>query len=528
MTQQRGSADTLERDIWGGAEPSGRPLLMMLLLALMLHVPAVPTRLSRWITFLLPTPVLADDGPQQDLVVPIDVDLLGEEPPPPSATAEPVAKAPKPIEKALEDSPSEDAIDEDAFFDDDPAEAAPAPEAPKPPEPAATSEEPEAPKPPPKEALPVGKLKDTFDAAGAVGAVRARHPNVNVYMASDVLRRSKLTPAFSKLLQAIPQWRQLIGGTGLDPMRDFDRILISGPQFRNPKWIVIAIRFNTTAARIKKALDGVIKRTKGKAEWIDPLTARIGKNGERYAVIVPGKRTLWILPADQKEDLERVREAGAFARTPPAGIVIDLKKPANAFKGAPFKFPSTITHVRLHFTMVKGGNYKVVAEGWDKSRAHAKRNAALLKDALDAVDMTKQIEDVALMPSFVKSWVKKRDVRVVGDTTFEVKGNRIVARADVSDKQLERIMRLAQNDIDQRTKNAKKRKKKADDAKAKLKKTGDLLDKLRKGRLARPKPGATTKPAVGVPSGAPTVKEPPLTPPAPEPPKPNGSDLSNP
>jgi len=326
-------------------------------------------------------------------------------------------------------------------------------------------------------------------AAGDAAAVRAEHPNVNVYLAADALRKRKISHDFSKLLSGIPQWQELIGGTGLDPLRDFDRILISGPQFRNPKWIVIAIRFNIPAHRMKQALDAVVKRSGPAGKWLDPLTAQIGKKGERYVVIVPAKRTMWILPESQKDDLDAVREAGAFARTPAAGIVVDLEHPANAFRGAPFRFPKSITHMRVHFKLDGSDGYRVVAEGWDSSHREAVENANFLEQAIDAIDAAKQLEDVEVVPDFMKKWVKKKNIRAVGETTFEVHGKRIVATADVNDRQLERIMRFIQADLDRRAdqkkKSAEKAKKGADDAKDGLQQTARLIGKLEAARAAK-------------------------------------------
>ncbi|MEZ4446547.1 MAG: hypothetical protein R3B72_46135 [Polyangiaceae bacterium] len=502
-----GPTDTLSVRDFAALDPPRRIFAVMLLVALVLHLPALPTRLSQWFAFLIPTPSEPDE-PQQGVVLPIDVDLLSE--PEPAATAEP-APAPKPedLEKALKQEPPSNDVDENAFFDDGPGTekrgAHEEPEHETDDEPKAPQEPPAAPPPAPHapdapKVLPEGKLDDVFDAAGGPGAVRAQSPNVNVYLAADVLRRRKLATTFSQLLTSVPQWNELIGGTGLDPLRDFDRILISGPQFRNPSWIVVAIKFNVTAKRIKAALEKVVARSGEGGKWLDPLTAQFGPKGERYAVLVPSKRTLWILPKKQKEDIERVREAGAFARTPPAGIVVDLKNPANAFKRAPVAFPKTISHMRVHFTP-KGDAYEVRAEGWDESSLSAKQNAAFFAQAIDAIDVAKHVGDSELIPDFMKKRLSEK-LRFVNDASFTTQGSRIIATAEVTDKQLEKIMSLVRLDLDRQAEAIEKRRKAREEAKAKLDEADKTIEEAKIRRLGpavRPSASPSAAPA---PSGA--------------------------
>lgn len=449
VTQQRGPADTLtgpRTDIWGGVEPRLRPLLATMALALALHLPMLPTAFGYWFRMLFEDHTEEpDDGPQQEMVLPIDVDLLGDRP----VSDERKASAASTPTPPLPEHDTLEAVDE----------AAPAP-APKPP-PKAVATKPRKVKPKPTP-LPKGKLKDTFDASGDSGLARAKHPNVNVLIAADILRRRDLSKDFTELLTAVPQWQELIGGTDIDPLRDFDRILISGPQFANPAWIVVAIRYNKrmSAYEMKRQVDKVVKRAGKHGRWLDkPLpTAVIGKKGHRLVVIVPNKRMLWILPKDPGVDLAQLADAEPFARTPSAGIVVDLKHPSKPMRKNRFPFPKSIKHLRVHFSLKGQSGYQVEAEGWDKSPREAKLHAATMKSALDAL----QLE----LPGFLTKVFGKKKLRVVGDSTFEVTGKRIYARADLSGQQLSRIIRFIKHGLAKRSAAQKKRKAKREAAKA--------------------------------------------------------------
>ena len=503
MTHASGKADT-RRDMWGGLQPSLRPLAVMFVVASLLHLPLVPTHLSAWFRLLFRNvPAEVEEGPQQDLVLPFDVDLLSDTPEQSSGQDEAGSEA---VAEADETEPAQDS-DDDLLgdFDDDDEPDAGAPPPPKPPqgEPdagavaqpdagappldAGASDEPDAGPPAPvAEALPRGKLEDPY--GGDAQQVHATHPNVNVFIAADMLRKRDLHSQFSELLSSIPQWNALLGGTGIDPLRDFDKLLISGPQFRDPAWIVVVVKYRVSSGQMRKALDVVIKRDKGEAHWEERDVAVIGKDGSRVAMLVPKQKLLWILPLTQKDDLERARRSNPFAKTPKVGMVVDLRTPKNAFATSGFAFPESIDHMRLHFNLAQDG-YVVIAEGWDGSPAEATKHAAELEGAIAALDL------VDKAPDFLKGFANKLELSVLGDTSFTTDGKKIYAKALVSEKQVARIVRFIKKGIDDRAQRQKEAAEKRKEAKKRLEATKKLIRR-------RSPPGAKAKPAVHDPGKA--------------------------
>jgi hypothetical protein len=452
-------------------------------------------------------------------VLPFDVDLLGDSP---RAAGEPGDEPDDATPENPDDVAQDDEDDLEAFDDDDEADAGAPPSSQEPDGGAAEgldagsdagtptdagSDEADAAAPAPvAEALPQGKLEDAY--AGDPDQVRATDPNVNVYIAADVLRQRELHAKFSELLSAIPQWQALLGGTGIDPLRDFDQLLISGPQFRNAAWVVVVVKYKIGNDRMRKALDAVVQRDKGKARWKDKDTAILGKNGDRLAMLVPRRKLLWILPESQNADLDRARGADPFARTPPAGMVVDLRTPKNAFAGSGFGFPETIDHMRIHFNLAPAGGYVVTAEGWDASPAEAKKHAQELEAAVAALDL------VDKAPDFLKGFASKLELSVLGDTSFSTDGNKIYAKALVSEKQLARIVRFIKRGVDEREKKKKENAEKRKKEKAKLQQTKRILQRRQASKsqgedrnVREPPPPGTsgTGPAVPAPSAVSTA-----------------------
>jgi hypothetical protein len=500
-TQRRGSTATGRRDFWGSRPERLWPLVAALVAALALHLPILPTKASVWIRMLFEKKAVVDDGPQQEIVLPIDLDLAEPEPPKRDPDAEPSSqpRASANEGRASLDGANDGDVDLDAASEAGAGTAPPppAPE-PEPPAPLVETKEPEgaAPPKPPEPArealpepaaLPDGDLADPFEAAGDVGRLRAEEPNVNIYLAGDVLRTRALSEDFGALLTSVPQWQALLGGTGIDPMKHFDHVLISGPQMRDPQWIVVTVQYNLPSDRMKKAVDEIVARTKRGSQWLegyDVPVAVLGGKPKRFVVLVPDKRLLVVLPEEAEKLISRVAGLPGFAKSPGAGIVVDMIEPYKAFQAAPFQFPRSIGRMRLHFTLAGSEDYVVAAEAWDASPAEASEHAIFLKQRIDAFEI-----DLGAVGRLLGT----DKIRAVGDTSFDARGSKIHARAAVSHKQLKRIIGFIQSWLDARAEDAKAEAEKAKEAREKQIEAKKKLAEARKKLLEAKKKRAEAK-----------------------------------
>lgn len=480
---------------FGPAHP-GRGIGVALVLALALHTPTLPS-LSGILGALIPASEPVDDEPQQELILPIELDLDGDDDRPVGEETEPT-RPPEPDDEPETDEPEKEAPATDAPApapEPEPEVSTPEPEPQPEPEPVPAPEpEPDGeplPAPPP---LPRGKLADPFSVAGDVSRIRAATPNVNIYLAGDVLRRRKLSKQFGTLLSSIPQWAELLGGTNLDPMRDFDHVLLSGPQMRNPKWLVASVHFNCTAKKVKVAVDKVISRGDDGAKWLDGygelLVAAIGtKKLRRYAVILPKRRLLVVLPEQAKKQIPLIAKLPKFEQSGNAGIVLDVVNPAKAFRVLEFDIPKSLSRMRLHFAPIPGG-YDVRIEGWEKDAATAKATAAHLQK------------------EFKPRWgLSKKAVisKVIGGIAFTAKKNHVLGKFSIDEDKLSLVLDFAGGLVQDQI--AKVEKQKKDDARGKKTVDSELADNapprkhLDPGK--KPKPAASGKPDQGKPAPSP-------------------------
>lgn len=395
-----------------------RAFARALAIALFLHVPLVPSRVFDWVRFAFSHDVGDYDAADASAVVPIDLDLLAREPvAEPPAPAAPPPPAPPP-----------------ASSGDTPVDAgAPRPRTPPPPDGGAPpadgggATDGGAPAP----------VEDPMAAAGAAGKIAAKDPNVQLLLSGRALRKHPLGAFFSRVLLAIPEWRQFFQETPLDPIRDFDHLLITAPQLRSDSSKMVAILATAAPAeQIHEAVDQVVHRANG--VWLEdaPVTAARAKVGgaPRLFALLPQKKLMVILPGDAMDQLERLKKAKPF-RNSAEGLVVSLLTPARPF-GAFFPLPQSLKWMRIAVIPTADGGVDLAIDAGDQSWQDAERHAE---------QMTRDLE-------------RRRKVDVLGLTsveildpvTFESSGETIRARTHVSRGKLGQIMAYVEGMVQQR------------------------------------------------------------------------------
>jgi hypothetical protein len=412
-THARGSSDTP----FLGRDARRRALLVFLCLAALLHAPLVPTRLFDWLRLALSARDVELVDQPGETIIPIDFDLV------PDAPAAPPAPPPEPAPAAA-------------------APSAPAPtstggDAPKPPE--------KTPPEPPDAGAPVASaepdagvarrpaVKDPLAAAGAVGKLATTDPNVQVLIASDRIRKHPLGASFGRLLTTIPEWKSFFDGTDLDPIRDVDHVLIAGPQFRDSRHVVAVMDYNLPEARVKQAIDVVLQRSDPPGSWLEdspvPAATARADGGDRIFAMVPGKRLLVVMPADAKEQLGKLKNAGSFNKSSAVGIAVSMVTPARAFKNTPVPVPESLKWMRLAVIPAADGGAEVMLDLMDESEASATEHAAEMGKAIEAL----RKPDLGILAGLAS-------IELFGPVSTTTEGAMIRLGTRVSEGQLRRIM----------------------------------------------------------------------------------------
>lgn len=390
--------------------------------AFVLHLPLVPSNLAEWLRLALQGHAADYDDRDAAAIIPIDLDLLNEEPSPTAAGATPPPTgAPPPA--ASKATPGDDAIADAGPVDAGPADA----EAPKKKRPVSDAG-------PDEDAGPVDAgpppLRDPIAAAGGAGKISAKDPNVQVLIAGNVIRKHQLGAAFARILVMIPEWHQFFADSPIDPIRDLNHLLITAPRFRGDTSKVVAVMdFNVPEAKIKGAIDLVVTAAGG--SWLDdaPVPTARAKvaAGDRLFALVPGKRLLVVLPYEAKDQLEGLKKSKGFPNSK-VGIAVSMVTPSRPFRGI-FALPDTIKWMRVAVTPTADGGADVALEGGDASEKDAQLHAPQITKAFD------QVRTVNLVVTTLD---------ILDHAEFVAVGASIKTELHVSEAQLKRIVGMAE------------------------------------------------------------------------------------
>jgi hypothetical protein len=435
--------------------------------AVLLHLPALPTRLVGWLDLLLDrTEQEPDDPIDHESVVPIDLDLddlvlegspdgegkgqpsgpaqgdllepppitstSATPPPPPPPPDPPAPPPPPPTASAGEPEPPDagapDASDEDPYADDaGPKDAGPDAEPAVadagPPDAGAPIAHPAPDAGPPRQAG-----LDPDDQTKVTKGLTA-HPNVQVLLVGAKLRGHPVGKELGARLAELPQWKGFFEGTGIDPVRDLEHMQITGPELRKSGQIVSILEFSSPPEAIRTALDVVVTRTKG--SWLEgkpfPTAKAKADKAERLFVIVPSRRILAVLPGKDEAKIADLGRLPAYPPNLPFGIQISMVTPHRAFKSIDLlRIPETVSKMRLRAYPLANGGGRLELEFLDASAAKA------AEDALVIGDQWKKVQTAALVALL---FLDDLDVKVEGDTIF--------ATTTFTKEQLAKILALA-------------------------------------------------------------------------------------
>ncbi|KYG04467.1 hypothetical protein BE21_46635, partial [Sorangium cellulosum] len=269
-------------------------------------------------------------------------------------------------------------------------------------------------------------LRTPLSVAGAPGKLASKDPNVQVLIAGDRLRSHELGEWFGRILTTIPQWQSFFQDTAVDPIRDIDHLLIAGPQLRDSSKVVAVMDYRAPEEAMRAAVDVVVRRSNG--SWIEdapvPAARATADRSERIFALVPDRRLLVVLPAEEEAQLSKLKSMKGFNKSSTAGIVVSLLTPANAFRGVQ-ALPKSIAWMRLTVTPTKDGGADLTLTAGDESAEDALAHAQELTRTLNAIRT-------------INLGITRIDV--VDEVTFNTDGKVIWSKLHVTNRQLKLIM----------------------------------------------------------------------------------------
>lgn len=191
--------------------------------------------------------------------------------------------------------------------------------------------------------------RDPSSLLGGVGAVAAGTNKVTVLVNFQVIKSHPLGARIQPLLMAIPEWKQFMTGTAIDPYRDTDWLLVTGPSLINTEKDAIFIHYSVADGDVDKAVDAVSAQYAkgGKIDLGVPGTKawRAYAHGAERTFVRPSTHFVMILPpAAAKAYATAYRNAGLKPRFRRGeALSVEALEPG----GSVNVFPQSISKLRM-------------------------------------------------------------------------------------------------------------------------------------------------------------------------------------
>jgi hypothetical protein len=122
----------------------------------------------------------------------------------------------------------------------------------------------------------------------------------------EAVRSSALSADIGSLVRSYPTWRDLLGSSGIDPIRDFDRVLLAAPAVVSDRSIIV-VRHHLGNARVRDAVLQMASQRGQRPTWRDtegfPVVEWPAQTAVPRLVVLTSDQELVVTTPD---DLERV------------------------------------------------------------------------------------------------------------------------------------------------------------------------------------------------------------------------------
>ncbi len=224
--------------------------------------------------------------------------------------------------------------------------------------------------------------KDPQASGGAAGAVQADVINVMLVVNAEVIRKNPVGAKMGFLLRGVPQWEDFMRGTDIDPVRDTDWVLISGPSLVNTAKDIVLVHYSATEAIVDRAIDVVSEKYAGGGPFdagVPGVKATLAHADRAERVILrPQARVLVVVPPSVAERVARQLRASrvpAHVR-PGEAAYLRLVNPHHAMP----EIPDTITEMRLRVVPRADEGADVFIDGDTKDADAAEHAARTVRD----------------------------------------------------------------------------------------------------------------------------------------------------
>ncbi len=226
--------------------------------------------------------------------------------------------------------------------------------------------------------------------AAATHGIADSNANIRLNLFMDRVRQQPLGEMLGHLLKSVYQWRDFFSPGGLDPVKDFDQIVLFGPQLRDSSQVAAFLQHNVRAPRMRGAIDGLVKKSGSDSAWLKgtkyPAARAFADRAERSFVMYPGQVVAVVPPRVEKDALALPGFKLPAAKGDELASVF-VKTPWRALLGTGLQLSKSIRSATIKIFPEEDGGVRIEAELDDQSSETAEQNVKQIKRDVDAVTL---------------------------------------------------------------------------------------------------------------------------------------------
>jgi hypothetical protein len=280
------------------------------------------------------------------------------------------------------------------------------------------------------------KRPEELGLAGELGKGVQGKPNVTMTIWFSSMREHPMSGVLEPLLACTP-----LGGAlaraGIDPLRDLEGAVVSGPKLHDPSKLTLAVHHRMKPEALRAAVDKLVRRVEQPGAWIDETAARIHAGRARRVVFPHARDLVFAMPEQGWEQVRAIRAPLSIPAARGRALSIALLEPAIPLKRIGLRLPESLREMRLDIYLSVSGAGEVRVSFEDKDPASAREHATEV--GLEVRDFVAQVRAVgslagALGPIAGAPGELARTA--LPDLGFVADEERIVAEAELSAEQM--------------------------------------------------------------------------------------------
>jgi hypothetical protein len=223
--------------------------------------------------------------------------------------------------------------------------------------------------------------RDPEGIVGAAGAIQADVVLVMLVLNAEVIRQHPVGAKMGYLLRGIPQWDEFMTGTNIDPVRDTDWVLISGPSLINTAHDIVLIHYSASDALVDRAVQ-VVSRRYDRGGAIDAgvrgvAATLVHADRAERVLLRPRPHVLAVVPPNVAEKVARQLATSRMPAHVRPGEAVYLRL-VNPHHPMP-EVPESLTEIRVRVVPRADFGADVFVDGDTKSSAVAGQAADELR-----------------------------------------------------------------------------------------------------------------------------------------------------